>query len=125
VAANVTVVAARAGAPVALAGGAGDDVWGEWLLGRLRKAGVDVSLFALIPELETQLAFVTVDAEGEPAYHVRGRATGTIVPVLGERLERSVSESAALFISTNTLVGGEERALTMRARELAIGLDRR
>ena len=29
-------------------------------------------------------------------------------------------ESAALFISSNTLVGAEERAVTMRARELAL-----
>ena len=29
--ANVAVVAARIGARVALAGGAGEDPWGEWL----------------------------------------------------------------------------------------------
>jgi len=32
--ANVAVVAARAGASVALAGGAGDDAWGRWLRDR-------------------------------------------------------------------------------------------
>jgi fructokinase len=31
---NVAVVAARAGARVALAGGAGDDEWGHWQLDR-------------------------------------------------------------------------------------------
>lgn len=123
-AANVALVAARAGARVALAGGAGDDVWGEWLLEQLLQARVDVSLFELIPELETPLAFVTVDAEGEPSYHLRGDGTGTIVRVLDGRLDEAINDSAALFIGTNTLVAAEERELTMRARELATGLGR-
>ena len=40
------------------------------------------------------------------------------------RLEEAVRGSAALFISSNTLVGAEEAAVTMRARELALSLDR-
>lgn len=119
-AANVALVAARAGARVALAGGAGEDAWGRWLLQRLRDAGVDTSLFELIPGFETPLAFVTIDAEGQPNYHLRGDS-GTVVPVLEGRLEEAVRASAALFISTNTLVATDERELTMRARELATG----
>ena len=64
---------------------------------------------------------MTVGAEGEPAYHRPGEATATIVPVLGDRLDQAVQESAALFITTNTLVGAERAELTMRARELALG----
>ncbi|MGI8507564.1 MAG: carbohydrate kinase family protein [Solirubrobacteraceae bacterium] len=123
-AANVAVVAARAGARVVLAGGAGEDAWGRWLLERLGEARVDTSLFALIPGLETPLAFVTVDADGEPTYHLRGDPSGTIGRVLEGRLEEAVRGSAALFISTNTLVAAEDRVLTMRARELAAGLGR-
>ena len=48
----------------------------------------------------------------------------TIVEALGERLEEAVVDSAALFISSNTLVGAEERELTMRARELTLELER-
>jgi sugar/nucleoside kinase (ribokinase family) len=38
-AANVAVSAARAGGRPALAGGAGQDPWGQWLLERLREEG--------------------------------------------------------------------------------------
>lgn len=123
-AANVALVAARAGARVALAGSAGDDVWGQWLLQQLGAARVDTSLFELIPGNETSLAFVTVNAEGEPTYHLRGEQADTLEQVLGERLAAAVQDSAALFITTNTLVCAGERELTMRARELAVELGR-
>src|SRR6516225_6088934 len=58
-AANVALVAARAGANIRLAGGAGDDRWGRWLVGRLRAAGVDLSLFELRAGTPTAIAFVT------------------------------------------------------------------
>jgi fructokinase len=47
-----------------------------------------------------------------------------LAPALGERVEQAVRGSAALFISTNTLVAVQERELTMRARELALELER-
>ncbi|MGH2866365.1 MAG: carbohydrate kinase family protein [Solirubrobacteraceae bacterium] len=123
-AANVALVAARAGAQAALAGGAGDDVWGRWLRERLSGARVDVSLFELVPDTQTQLAFVTVGDGAEPEYHLHGETTGNIVRVLAGRLEQAVQDSAALFISTNTLITPDERAVTMRARELMLERER-
>ena len=79
-AANVALVAAKAGAQIALAGGAGDDVWGRWLVQRLRDARVDVSLFELQAGTQTPLAFVTVDAEAEPEYHMHGEMAGSLGP---------------------------------------------
>ncbi len=124
VAANVALVAARAGAPVALAGGAGDDGWGRWLLARLRGAGVDVSLFKLIAEFQTPIAFVTVGADGEPSYQLHGHADRTLETVLDGRAREAMDESAALFHSTNTLVDAGDRAVTMAARERALHLGR-
>lgn len=123
VAANVALVAAEAGARVALAGGAGDDIWGEWLLERLREARVDVSLFELIPGMETPLAFVSVDDEGQPSYELRGDPAGTTVRALADRVEEAVADSAALFINTNTLADKDERELTMEVRALALQRD--
>jgi fructokinase len=122
--ANVAVVAARAGAPVALAGGAGDDDWGRWLRSRLVDAGVDVSLFSLAPGRQTTLATVAIDHAGEARYQVYGDVGSTVVGALGDRLEQAVSESAALFISSNTLVEPDERAVTMHAREVALAAQR-
>ncbi|HEY8764387.1 MAG TPA: PfkB family carbohydrate kinase [Solirubrobacteraceae bacterium] len=122
--ANTAVVAARAGADVALAGGVGADDWGHWLRGRLDDEGVDLSLFVLIDGRQTTLAVVAVNAAGEPRYQIYGEPIDTIVPALGSRLEEAIEASAALFLSSNTLVGSEERALTMRARELALELER-
>jgi fructokinase len=120
VAANVALVAARAGASVALAGGVGDDAWGRWLAGQLREAGVDLSLFGLIAGFQTPLAFVTVSAQGEPSYVLHGDPDRLLEQVLDGRVEDAVDGSAALFFSTNTLVTAGDRAATMRARALAL-----
>jgi sugar/nucleoside kinase (ribokinase family) len=124
VVANVAVFAARAGARVALAGGAGADDWGRWLRNRLEDEGVDVSLFELVDGRQTSLAVVAVTADGEPHYHLYGANESGIVEAVGDRVEEAVRHSRALFLSSNTLVGDEERALTMRARELTLELER-
>jgi sugar/nucleoside kinase (ribokinase family) len=121
--ANVALVAARMGAHVALAGGAGSDDWGRWLQGRLRNEGIDLSFFELIKGLQTPIAAVAIGDDGDAAYHIYGEQIPTVVHALGKRVEEAVEESAALFLSSNTLVGAEERKVTMRARELALERD--
>jgi fructokinase len=120
----VALVAARAGAAVALAGGAGDDVWGRWLVARLLEAGVDGSLFELLPGLQTPIAFVAVSAEGEPSYELHGEADRTLETVLRERVHEAVDGSAALLFSTNVLVDAGDREVTMAARRRALELGR-
>ena len=122
--ANTAVVAARAGAHVALAGGAGADDWGRWLRGRLEREGVDLAYFELIERRQTPMAVVAVNAAGEARYQIYGETIATVVHALGPRLEEAVEGSGALFFSSNTLVGGEEREVTMRAREVALALRR-
>jgi sugar/nucleoside kinase (ribokinase family) len=122
--ANVAVIAARAGGRIALAGGAGDDDWGRWLRDRLVDEGVELSCFELLAGRQTPIAVVTVDLGGEARYDIYGETIATVAGALGDRIEPAVRESAALFISSNTLVGKEERAVTMRARELALELER-
>lgn len=122
--ANVAVIAARAGARVALAGGAGDDAWGRWLRDRLRDEGVELSWFELVADSPTLLATVILNGAGEASYQIYGEAIETIAHVLGRRVEDAVHQSAALFFSSNTLVQPKERAVTMHARELALELQR-
>jgi sugar/nucleoside kinase (ribokinase family) len=118
--ANVAVAAARAGARVTLAGAAGADPWGQWLYERLRREGVDLSVFELLDGARTPLAVVTVDPEGEATYQVYGETSTTLVPALRDRVLAAADDAAALLISSNTLVGDEERGLTMQVREAVL-----
>ena len=109
---------------MALAGGAGDDPWGHWLHDRLRSEGVDLSWFELRPGAPTPLALVNIDPQGEPHYQIYGETIASVVQTMGERAEEAVGSASALFFTSNTLVGAPERAVTMRARELALELGR-
>lgn len=122
--ANVAVSAARRGARVALAGGAGADAWGAWLRERLEREGVDLEWFNLVSGSPTPLALVAVDPQGEPSYEIYGEGIATVVHALGSRVDEALEDAAALCFSSNTLVGSEERAITMRARELALKLEK-
>ncbi len=122
--ANVSVIAARLGAHVALAGGAADDDWGRWLRDRLRREGIDLSLFELAPEAQTPIELVTVGPDGGPRYELYGDSVVTALAALDARMDEAVQNSAALFFGSGTLVGAEQREITMRARELALSLGR-
>jgi fructokinase len=120
VAANLAVVAARAGAQVLLAGGAGEDEWGAWMSEHLSREGVGLEAFHRLPGRRTALAFVTVDGEGEAAYSLYGEVDGATVEAVGDRLEAVLEGAGALCIGSNTLAGQAGRELTGRARELAL-----
>ena len=122
--ANVAVAAARKGARVALAGGAGDDPWGTWLRDRLAAEKVDLDWFDLVPGVLTPVAFVTVDLRGEPSYAIYGDTIQAVIEALEGRLDEAVDRCDALFVTSNTLVGERERALTLGARERALAQDK-
>lgn len=122
--ANVAAVVARCGAEAALAGGAGDDAWGIWLRRHLEDEGVDLRWFVLHEGLNTPVAFVTIDQAGEPRFQIYGQDIAPTIAALGDRIGDAVQECGALFVSSNTLVGEEERAVTMAARERALSLGR-
>jgi hypothetical protein len=120
--ANVAVGAARQGAQVELAGGAGDDAWGGWLRDRLASEGVGLTWFGSVADVVTPVAFVTVDVHGEPSYAIYGDSIQAIVGGLEDTLLGAVAECDALFFTSNTLVGERERALTLAARDRALEL---
>jgi len=121
---NAAVIAARAGAQVALAGGAGEDRWGRWLRRRLEEAGVDTEHFILLNGAQTPIALATVDGAGEASYSIYGAGIEPILTALGERVRSAVESFGALMIGSNTLVGQPEREVTMAAREHALSLGR-
>ncbi len=118
--ANVAVVAARAGADVALAGGAGDDPWGRWLRDRLAAEGVGLDWFSLVPGAPTPVAFTWSDEHGEPAFQIYGEALASVAHALADRVEAAVAAADGLFIGSNTLAGPAERVVTMAARDHAL-----
>ena len=118
--ANVCVACARHGGRAALGGGAGDDPWGRWLHERLAAEGVDLTWFELVAGAETPLAFVSVDAGGEPDYTIYASSIGRTLTAPGERLLDAVEEVGGLFFSSNNLVGEAERSLTLAVRERAL-----
>ncbi len=126
-AANIALMAARAGARVALAGASGGDGWGRWLRDQLAEAGVELSHFALLEGETTPLALVTVDPLGEPSYTIYGEPAGWVAQSLGSDGSSGgdlIEPCAALFVSSNTLVDEADRELTMGLRESALELER-
>ena len=113
--ANATVTAARLGADVALAGGAGNDAWGTWLRDRLAAEGVGLEWFALLDGVSTPVAFVTVDSGGEPSFVFYGESVAT-----GARLPDGMRGCDALFFTSNSLLDEQERMLALTARRQAM-----
>jgi fructokinase len=118
--ANAAVVAARYGADVALAGGIGEDAWGRWLEERLREAGVNLRWFNRIDSLATPVAFVVVDERGEPTFNVYGHGIEAGVESVAPQLEQAVDSARAVSLGSNTLVGEDEKRISLEARRLAL-----
>jgi fructokinase len=118
--ANVSVAAAREGAAVELAGGVGDDPWGDWLRDRLIAEGVGLRWFSSVPRLKTPLAFITFDREREPSYLVYGDGIEAGLESVGDRAAAAVSGASALVFGSNTLVSETESAVTLAARAAAL-----
>src|SRR5947209_8444682 len=122
--ANVAVTAARHGARVALAGGAGDDAWGRWLRDRLAGEGVALDWFSLVDGAPTPVAFVTVDDNGEPDFLIHGAGIHAAIAAAAARLPEAVESCDALVFASNTLVEEGERKATLAARDRALELGR-
>lgn len=114
--ANVCVTAARHGCRVELAGGAGDDPWGVWLRERLAAEGVGLAWFELVAGTPTAVAFVTVDAGGEPDYLIYGAGIHAAMAAVAPRLPSAVDACDALVFASNTLLDEREREATLGAR---------
>jgi len=124
-AANVCVSAARHGAKIALAGGVGQDAWGYWLRERLATERVDLRWFSVLADVQTPVAFVTVDGGGEPDFSIYGDGIRVAVESAAAKLPDAISTCEAFVFSSNTMVGELERELTLAARDRALALAKR
>ena len=120
--ANIAVGAARFGAATAMLGGAGPDPWGAWLRRTLAAREVDVSWFELLEGAPTPHTFVAVSEAGEPSYAFFGSEGRQLaIASIASRLSEPFGAEGGVFIfGSDTLNGGEERQITLRARDLAL-----
>jgi fructokinase len=118
---NAAIVAARCGAAVALGGGVGDDQWGRWLEAQLLAERVDLRWWARLPDVQTAVAFVAIDEHAVPDFVIYGQGIEPALLALEPRLDDALGACAALELGSNTCVGEQERAVSERGRELALG----
>ncbi|MDX6586964.1 MAG: fructokinase [Solirubrobacterales bacterium] len=117
--ANIAMAAARFSDRVELIGGIGDDQWGLWLHERITTAGVDTSRFDLLRGVQTSHAFVSVDKQGEPAFAFYGDQVRPSVHA-GVHLDATITgNDGVLVVGSDSLLGEDEREVTMRAVALA------
>jgi len=117
---NAAIVASRCGCAVALAGGVGDDRWGSWLERRLLAEHVDLRWWERLPGVQTAVAFVAIDEHAVPDFLIYGAGIEPALVALEPKLEEAVAACAAVELGSNTFVGSRERAVSARARSLAL-----
>jgi fructokinase len=120
---NVAVVAAALGVDVSIAGGVGDDRWGDWLAVRLAAEGVSLRHWLRLPGVPTVVAFVVVDEQAVPEFLIYGSGLGAVATAFAPRLDAAVGDAGLVVLGSNTMVGDAELAVTegLRARALARG----
>lgn len=102
-----------------LVGGAGDDEWGRWLRDRVAGLGVGVERFLLDSSGGTARAYVAVSREGEPVYSFEGGARRAAAHAGSDAESVLAGRPGVLVLGSDTLLGEEERAVTMRMAEVA------
>jgi fructokinase len=112
-------VAARLGASVALAGGVGDDRFGEAILERLRRDGVRSEELRTISGRSTAVAFVAYDATGgrDFWFSVRDSAAVDVEPAA---VRRAAEHADWLHVSGSTLGFGGALASAVEAAAATI-----
>jgi len=121
--ANIAVGAARFSARAALAGRAGADPWGRWLFETLAREHVDVSLFELREDVQTQHAFVAVSPEGEPEFSFYGVLPDGCLPA-GDGIHESIAAGppGVLVFGSDTLIAAGDRELVAELVPAAMAL---
>ena len=117
---NAAIVAARCGAEVALGGGVGDDYWGRWLEAKLLAERIDLRWWKRLPGVQTAVAFDVIDPQGVPDFLIYGQGIAPALEALEPELEEAVTSCVAVELGSNTLVDERGRAISTRARELAL-----
>ncbi|WP_243047800.1 carbohydrate kinase [Dyella sp. RRB7] len=112
--ANVAVAVARLGGSAAFAGMLGQDLFGDFLLDSLRRAGVDTRGVARTGEANTALAFVALDAHGERSFSFYRPPSADLLFRPGHFHEQSFRDAAVFHVCSNSMT---DAALAETTRE--------
>jgi sugar/nucleoside kinase (ribokinase family) len=107
-------VAARLGAPAALAAGVGDDRFGHALLARLRRDGVDIGAVHVAADRATAVAFVAYHPSGERDFWFSVHDSAA-VELDRTALARLLPRADWLHVSGSTLAFGGAMAEAVEA----------
>lgn len=117
--ANVAAGVAILGTSAGFIGKVGDDFFGHFLRETLYDAQVDLTNFILDPDHHTQLAFVTVLADGSPEFTFYVERSADMVLAPEELDEQYISTAEIFHFGSITLINEPVRAATLRAIEIA------
>ncbi|MBI3074530.1 MAG: carbohydrate kinase [Deltaproteobacteria bacterium] len=117
--ANVAYGLARLGVRAAFAGAVGDDAFGEYLLTRLARAGVDVSACERYAARPTGLSFVAIDKHGERSFAGYGAPTADRFFVGGAQFLDLIGRAEVFHFGSNVLMERTARDATERAIHVA------
>jgi len=116
---NVAVGLARLGVKVGLITKLGMDPFGQFMLGFLKKQGVDTSLIKITPEHLTALVFVSLDKNRKPSFFFYGAPGADRRVEAGELREKIFAGVKVFHFGTISLSLEPARSATLRALELA------
>lgn len=102
--ANQAVAAARMGAPTAMVGRVGDDLFGPQVTDSLAAAGVDVAAVAVAPGVSTGIAAISIDAAGQNQIIQVLGANDTCGPAEAERVVNLLDSLSVLLLQLEVSV---------------------
>ncbi len=120
---NLALGLGRLGCPVGLHGKVGVDEFGDFILGRLEEAGVDVRGVVKTDEAKTGLTFVTLEEDGDRSFLFYRDPSADMTLRPPDVDPALVAESQIFQVGSNLFTREGVREATFRALEAAVEAD--
>ena len=117
--ANVAVAAARLGANAQFVGMFGRDMFGDFLLDSLRRAGVGTDYVVRTSAANTALAFVALDAQAERSFTFYRPPAADLLFRVGDFQPGCFGDTSIFHLCSNSLTEDEIAATTLEGITLA------
>jgi fructokinase len=117
--ANVAVAATRLGANAQFVGMLGQDMFGDFLLDSLRRAGVGTDYVVRTSAANTALAFVALDAQAERSFTFYRPPAADLLFRVSDFQPGCFADAAIFHVCSNSLTENEIAATTLEGLALA------